>query len=323
MSEVRIAVHGAGGRMGRQLLGVIGARADTVLVAAVDAAGAPCVGADAALLAPGLPAGVLVGDDVSVLEDAAAASSRATRAVTGAPGAAGVAVDVVVDFSLPRASLALLDALPSGLPLVLGTTGFDAAGLAAIERHARTRPIVFAANYSAGVTVALELLARAAGALGEGYDIEISEAHHKHKIDAPSGTALAMGRAVAGARGRALDDVAVYAREGITGPRPDGAIGFATVRAGEIVGEHSVLFAGEGERLEIRHAADDRATFARGAVRAAVWLAGRVASAARATDGSAGPAGSAEASRAGAAGLHDMRDVLGLTLLGRSSEEDA
>ena len=267
---VRVTVHGAGGRMGRQLLGVIAAREDLSLVAALDAPGAPCAGADASLLAPGLATGVVIGTDPARLTDAAP--------------------DVVVDFSLPHASLALLDVLPAGLPLVLGTTGFDAAGLARIETHGRGRPIVFAANYSAGVTVALELLARGARALGGGYDVEIAEAHHRHKIDAPSGTALAMGRAVAGARGRELDDVAVYAREGITGARPDGAIGFATVRAGEIVGEHSVLFVGEGERLEIRHAADDRATFARGAMRAAEWLV----------------------RTAPAAGLHDMRDVLGL-----------
>ncbi len=265
---MKAGVHGAGGRMGRQLIAVIGARADMTLAAAVDAPGAPCVGVDASVLAPGTPAGVAVSDDAAALD----------------------AADVVIDFSLPPASLALLARLPARRPLVLGTTGFDAAGLAAIERAARDRPIVFAANYSAGVTVALELLARATAALGEGYDVEVSEAHHRHKVDAPSGTALAMGRAVSEARGRVLDEVAVYAREGITGPRPEGAIGFATVRAGEIVGEHTVLFAGEGERLEIRHAADDRRTFARGAVRAAHWLV-------------AGGVG---------AGLHDMRDVLGL-----------
>ena len=267
---VRIAVHGAGGRMGRQLLGVIAARPDVALAAALDAPGSPVAGVDASVLAPGLPAGTGVAHDPAVLASAAA--------------------DVAVDFSLPRASLALLDALPDGLPLVLGTTGFDADALARIDAHARDRPIVFAANYSAGVTVALELLARGAAALGPGYDVEIVEAHHRHKVDAPSGTALAMGRAVADARDVALDDVAVYAREGITGPRPDGAIGFATVRAGEIVGEHAVLFVGEGERLEIRHAADERATFARGAIRAAEWLV-------RAAPGP---------------GLHDMRDVLGL-----------
>ena len=280
---VRIAVHGAGGRMGRQLLAVIAARPDLALVAALDAPGAPCAGADASLLAPGLSPGVVIATDPAAL------GAPAEVAAGRAPGAVP---DVVIDFSLPHASLALLDALPAGVPLVLGTTGFDAAGLAAIEAAATVRPIVFAANYSAGVTVALELLARATAALGDGYDVEVSEAHHRHKVDAPSGTALALGRSVAGARGVGLDDVAVYAREGITGARPDGAIGFATVRAGEIVGEHAVLFVGEGERLEIRHAADERATFARGAVRAATWLA-------RAAPGP---------------GLHDMRDVLGLAV---------
>ena len=269
-APARVAVHGAGGRMGRQLLGVIAARPDVELAAAIDAPGSPAAGIDASVLAPGLPAGLTV--------------------ATGAGALGGARADVVVDFSLPDASLALLDALPAGVPLVLGTTGFDAAGLARVEAESGARPIVFAANYSAGVTVALELLARAARSLGDGYDVEIVEAHHRHKVDAPSGTALAMGRAVAGGRDVALDEVALYAREGITGPRPEGAIGFATVRAGEIVGEHAVMFVGEGERLEIRHAADERATFARGAVRAAVWLA-RTAP---------GP------------GLHDMRDVLGL-----------
>ena len=293
---VRVAVHGAGGRMGRQLLAVIAARPDLALVAALDAPGAPCAGADASLLAPGLAPGVTVGTDPVAL-------GAATGGDAAAGGAPGAVPDVVIDFSLPHASLALLDALPAGASLVLGTTGFDAAGLAAIEAAAASRPIVFAANYSAGVTVALELLARATAALGDGYDVEVSEAHHRHKVDAPSGTALAMGRAVAGTRGVGLDDVAVYAREGITGARPDGAIGFATVRAGEIVGEHSVLFVGEGERLEIRHAADERATFARGAVRAATWLAREAP----------GP------------GLHDMRDVLGLagTLAGPSASTGA
>ena len=269
-APVRVAVHGAAGRMGRQLLGVIAERADAALVAAIDAPGSAAAGTDASLLAPGLSAGTAVGTDPAAL------------------GAA--APDVVVDFSLPDASLALLDALPAGVPLVLGTTGFDAAGLARVEAGAATRPIVFAANYSAGVTVALELLARAARALGDGYDVEILEAHHRHKVDAPSGTALAMGRAVADARGVALDAAAVHARRGITGPRPDGAIGFAVLRAGEIVGEHAALFVGDGERLEIRHAADERAAFARGAIRAAAWLV-------RAAPGP---------------GLHDMRDVLGL-----------
>ena len=159
---MKAGVHGAGGRMGRQLIAVIAARGDMALAAAVDAPGASCIGVDAAVLAPGAPAGIAVTEDAAAL----------------------AAADVVIDFSLPRASLALLERLPAGLPLVLGTTGFDAAGLAAIEAAADARPIVFAANYSAGVTVALELLARATAALGEGYDVEVSEAHHRHKVDA-------------------------------------------------------------------------------------------------------------------------------------------
>ena len=278
---VRVAVHGAGGRMGRQLLAVVAARVGGLeLVAALDAPGAPCAGSDASLLAPGLSAGVRVDTD---------------------PGAlAGASPDVVVDFSLPVASLALLDALPAGVPLVLGTTGFDAAGLAAVETAARTRPDRVRGELQrrgspSRWSCSHVRRARSATATTS----RSAKPHHRHKVDAPSGTALAMGSAVADARGVALDDVAVYAREGLTGPRPDGAIGFATVRAGEIVGEHSVLFVGEGERLEIRHAADDRATFARGALRAAAWLV-------RASPG---------------AGLHDMRDVLGLGASGAAGPD--
>ena len=269
----RLAVNGAGGRMGRQLIAAIAERDDARLVAAADAPGNPVIGTDAGLLGGNAPCGVTVSDDL-----------------------AGTDVDVVVDFTTPAATLALLDRLENGeVRAVLGATGLDAAQRARVAEHARTRPIVFAANYSAGVTLALELLEQAARALDADYDIEVVEAHHRHKVDAPSGTALAMGQALARGRDRALEDVALYAREGITGARERGTIGFATLRGGDIVGEHTALFIGNGERLEITHRAHERMTFARGAVRAALWLRGQ------------GP------------GLYDMRDVLGLASAGRSS----
>ncbi|MDX1605885.1 MAG: 4-hydroxy-tetrahydrodipicolinate reductase, partial [Candidatus Competibacterales bacterium] len=175
-----------------------------------------------------------------------------------------------------------------GRSLVIGTTGFDPQQRERIAAAARDIPVVFAPNMSAGVNLCLKLLQTAARALGDEVDIEIIEAHHRHKVDAPSGTALRMGEEVARALGRNLEDCAVYAREGHTGERHPGSIGFATVRAGDIVGEHTVMFADAGERIEITHKASSRLTFARGAVRAARWLSGR------------GP------------GLYDMQDVLGL-----------
>ena len=269
---LRLGVNGAGGRMGRQLLQAITEREGAVLVAAADAPGSELLGSDAGLLIGSRSAGVVLSDDLSA-------------------GVTRGGLDVVIDFSTPTASLALLENLAAageGTGVVLGTTGFDAAQRARLERLARRLPLVYAANYSVGVTLALDLLEQAARALDEDYDIEVIEAHHRHKVDAPSGTALAMGEALARGRGRALEEVALYAREGITGERERGQIGFATVRAGDIVGEHTVLFGTPGERLEITHRATERLTFARGAVRAALWLAAR------------GP------------GLYDMRDVLGL-----------
>lgn len=269
---LRLALNGAAGRMGRQLLQAIEERDDARLVAAADAPGGEVVGLDAGVLIGTGTAGVTLSDDL--LAEAALAD-----------------VDVVIDFTTPAASLALLEGLAArggDTGVVLGTTGLDSAQRARLGELSGTVPLVYAANYSVGVTLALDLLEQAARALDEDYDIEVIEAHHRHKVDAPSGTALAMGEALARGRGRALDEVALYAREGITGARARGAIGFATVRAGDIVGEHTVLFGTAGERLEITHRATERLTFARGAVRAAAWLAGR------------GP------------GLYDMRDVLGL-----------
>ena len=201
--------------------------------------------------------------------------------------------DVVVDFTRPAGTLALLPrCIAAAKAMVIGTTGFDAAGRRAIESASEHIPIVFAANYSVGVTLALALLDTSARVLGESSDIEVIEAHHRHKVDAPSGTALAMGEVLAQATGRDLAQCAVYGRQGHTGPRARETIGFATVRGGDIVGEHTVLFAADGERLEISHKASNRMTFANGAVRAAVWLH----------------------AQGGASGLYSMRDVLALNV---------
>lgn len=267
-SMLKIAITGATGRMGRALIQAILAAPELSLAAALVREGSPHVGEDAGLLAGVAPAGL------------AASSDQA---------AALAAADVLVDFSLPALTGPLAAACAAaGVPLVTGTTGLDAAGQAALRDAAGRIPVLAAPNMSVGVTLALSLLEQAARVLGEDYDVEIQETHHRHKADAPSGTALRMGDAVAAARGRQLADCAVYSREGQTGPRPSGSIGFAVTRAGEVVGEHTVLFAGAGERLEIRHQADSRATFAEGALRAARWIHGKPA------------------------GLYSMRDVLGL-----------
>lgn len=274
-SPVKIAINGAAGRMGRQLLAAVAERPDTIVSAAVDAPGQPSIGVDTSVLSGGEATGVVVSDNVQGI-----LSSDSSD------------FDTIIDFSAPKVTLALLDTLKgSGKRVVIGTTGFNPAELDSLYHAAEQMPVVFAANYSIGVTVALSLLRQAAMALGDDYDVEISEAHHHHKVDAPSGTALAMGHAVADALNRDLDQCAVYAREGITGARDPKSIGFATVRAGDIIGEHTVLYAGNGERLEITHKATDRMTFARGAVRAAHWLSTQ------------------------ADGLYDMTHVLGIANL--------
>lgn len=267
-SPVKIAINGAAGRMGRQLLAAVDERADTIVSAAIDAPGQACIGVDTSVLSGGKVSGVNTVDNVmSVVSE----------------------FDTIIDFSAPKVSLALLDAL-QGLDkrVVIGTTGFDEAQLKKLHKAAQTLPVMFAANYSVGVTVALSLLHQAAKALGDDYDVEIMEAHHHHKVDAPSGTAMAMGNVVADALKRDLSTCAVYGREGITGARDPQTIGFATVRAGDIIGEHTVLFAGNGERLEVTHKSTDRMTFARGAVRAGHWLSSQPA------------------------GLYDMTHVLGI-----------
>jgi 4-hydroxy-tetrahydrodipicolinate reductase len=267
-ANTRIAILGAGGRMGRALVQALASQPGLVLAAAVDRAGIPELGADAGVLA-GVPAcGVPLTADLP---------------------AAVRAADLVIDFTRPDGTLAALPlCVAAGTALVIGTTGFSAEQKKQIAEAAGRIPICMAANYSVGVNVCLQLLRTAAQALGADYDVEIVEAHHRHKVDAPSGTALRMGEAVAAALGRKLEDCAVYGREGQTGARDGKTIGFATVRGGDVVGDHTVMFLGEGERVEITHKASSRGNFARGALRAAAWLAGRPP------------------------GLYDMQDVLGL-----------
>ncbi|MDB5776484.1 MAG: dapB [Herbaspirillum sp.] len=267
MNRIKIAVAGASGRMGRMLVETIQASDDAVLSGALDRAGAPGIGADAAAFL-GTPSNVTI---ASALSDGLSGS------------------DVLIDFTRPEATLAhLAYCAEHGIKMVIGTTGFDQAGKDAIAAAARKTAIVFAPNMSVGVNVTMKLLELAAKSFSHGYDIEIIEAHHRHKVDAPSGTALKMGEVIADALGRKLDDVAVYAREGITGERDPSSIGFAAVRGGDIVGDHTVLFAGIGERIEITHKSSSRATYAQGSLRAARFL------------------------RDKQTGLFNMQDVLGL-----------
>ncbi|MFO1326192.1 MAG: 4-hydroxy-tetrahydrodipicolinate reductase [Rubrivivax sp.] len=253
---LRIAIAGASGRMGRMLIEAVLAAPDTQLAGALDVAGSSAIGQDA---------GAFLGRSTGV-------------AVTGDLARGLADAQVLIDFTRPEGTLAHLAACrAAGVGMVIGTTGLTPAHKADIGAAATALPIVLAPNMSVGVTVMLRLLDQAARALAEGYDIEVLEAHHRHKVDAPSGTALALGEVLARASGRELKDCAVYAREGITGERRPGSIGFATMRGGDIVGEHTVLFAGTGERIEITHRATSRANFAAGALRAARFLAGRPA----------------------------------------------
>ena len=264
---LNIAIAGASGRMGRMLIDAVQAADDCRLSGALDVAGSPALGAD----------------------PLAAGGGRSGLAITADLRAGLAGADVLIDFTRPAGTLAHLAVCRElGVRAVVGTTGFDDAQRAQIAEHARHIGIVMAPNMSLGVNVVLKLLDVAARALRDGYDIEVIEAHHRHKVDAPSGTALAMGQVVADALGRDLKACAVYGREGVTGERDPKAIGFATVRGGDIVGDHTVLFAGTGERIEITHRAASRATYAQGSLRAARFLAGR------------GP------------GLYGMADVLGL-----------
>ncbi len=265
---LNIAVTGAVGRMGRTLVEAIHSAGDLRLGAALERADCPLLGADAGEVAAVGRLGVPVVSDMNAVLSQ---------------------FDILIDFSIPSATLEKLDiCAAAGKPLVLGTTGFDAAGLDRINRAAQHIPILMTPNMSVGINLVFKLIEMAAQALGDTADIEIIEAHHRNKIDAPSGTAVRMGEILARATGRELADVAVYGRQGITGVRERTTIGFETIRAGDIVGDHTVLFAAAGERIEITHRAHTRSNFAEGALRAARYLA------------TAKP------------GIHSMQDVLGL-----------
>jgi len=263
---MRVIVVGAGGRMGRNLLQAV-TDAGLELVGATERPGSPLLGRRAGELA------ALANQDVIIVDD-----------VGKCPPA-----EVLIDFTLPESTLAHARFVAaSGMRMVIGTTGFTASQMDELTSALAANPVVMAANFSIGVNLALGLIHQAATVLDESYDAEVIEAHHKAKVDAPSGTALAMGRAVARGRNVNFNDRAVYARHGLTGVRATGSIGFSVLRAGDIVGEHTAMFATAGERLEISHVATDRMTFARGAVHAAKWLETRPA------------------------GFYDMRDVLAM-----------
>jgi 4-hydroxy-tetrahydrodipicolinate reductase len=263
---VRLAIAGASGRMGRMLVEAALGAPDLQITVALDRPGSMDLGADCAAFL-GRSTGVTVGSSLDAL----------------------AAADVLIDFTRPEGTLEHLRACSErGVKLVIGTTGFDAAGKEAIAAAAQQTAIVFAPNMSVGVNATFKLLEVAARILSSGYDIEILEAHHRHKVDAPSGTALKMGEIIAEAQGRKLGDVAVYAREGHTGERRTGSIGFAALRGGDLVGDHTVMFAGIGERIEITHRATSRMGYATGSLRAARFVAGRDK------------------------GLYDMADVLAL-----------
>lgn len=266
-STHRIAVAGASGRMGQMLVDAVRQADDCVLAGALDIAASPALGQDAGA-ATGKPTGVAITADLK----------------------AGLSpAQVLIDFTRPEGTMAHLAACRElGVNLVIGTTGFSDAQKAEIEAASHDIAIVMAPNMSVGVNVVLKLLDMAARSFAQGYDIEIIEAHHRHKVDAPSGTALKMGEVVASALGRDLKDCAVYGREGVTGERDPSTIGFATIRGGDIVGDHTVLFAGTGERIEISHKSSSRAGYAQGSLRAVRFLAGRKS------------------------GLYDMNAVLGL-----------
>ena len=268
-SPRRIAIAGAGGRIGRMLIEAVVRSPDMQLAAALDLPNSPQLGTDAGLFL-GQPVGVVVSSDITAgLQNA----------------------QVLIDFTRPEGTMQHLAVCRRlGVQMVIGTTGFTEAEKDAIQTAAKDIAIVMAPNMSVGVNVTLKLLQMAALALSDGYDIEITEAHHKHKVDAPSGTALKMGEVIAAAQGRSLKDCAVYERYGHTGERVPGSIGFSTIRGGDIVGDHTVMFATEGERIEITHKSASRSTYAQGSLRAARFLAQQ------------------------RSGLFDMFDVLGLNL---------
>lgn len=268
MSQLlKIAIVGASGRMGRTLIEAVLNNKHCQLVAALERADSDHLGTDAGLML-GKNTGVLISSDLqSALKNA----------------------DVLIDFTRPEGTLDHLKVcVETQTNIIIGTTGFDETGKKIIAEAATKIGIVFSPNFSVGVNLSFALLDMAARVLNDGYDVEIIETHHRHKVDAPSGTALRMGEVVAQALNRDLKTCAIYGREGVTGERDPNTIGFSTIRAGDVVGDHTVLFANDGERLEITHKASSRATFATGAVRAALWLQGQNQ------------------------GLFDMQDVLGL-----------
>ena len=266
-SAIRVVIAGASGRMGQMLVDAVCADANMTLVGALDHASSPALGQDAGAFA-GRTTGVVIQSDLST-------------ALAGA--------HVLIDFTRPEGTLAHVQAASAaGVAVVIGTTGFSDEQKAQLQHASATTAMVMAPNMSVGVNVTLKLLEMAAKAMPTGYDIEIIEAHHRHKVDAPSGTALKMGEVVAHALGRDLKDCAVYGRDGVTGERDPSTIGFATIRGGDIVGDHTVLFAGTGERIEITHKSSSRATYAQGSLRAARFLADK------------------------SSGMYDMFDVLGL-----------
>lgn len=267
MTATRIGIVGAGGRMGRMLIEATLKDEQLVLGAVFDQPGSPTVGKSAGDLV-GMASGVLVTSDVAAgLKD----------------------IDCLIDFTRPQGTLMHLELCrQAGVGIIIGTTGFEPEDKVAIAAAAEEIPVVFAPNMAVGVNLVFKLLDTAARILNQGYDMEIVEAHHRMKIDAPSGTALRMGEVLAGAMGRELKDCAIYGREGVTGERDPSTIGFATVRGGDIVGDHTVMFCGLGERVEITHKASSRLPYALGSLRAARFIAGRKN------------------------GLFDMQDVLGL-----------
>jgi len=267
MSKIRFALVGSSGRMGRTLIEAVLKAEDAELVAAIDQPDSPFIGKDAGELI-GTPCGVAISSDLD----------------------AGLAkADCLIDFTRPEGTLLHLEScLKHKVSLVIGTTGFTPDQKKKIETASVGIPIVFAPNMAVGVNAVFKLLDVAARILNEGYDIEVIEAHHRHKVDAPSGTALRMGEVVAAALGRTLEEDAIYGREGHTGERPASQIGFSTIRGGDIVGDHTVLFAGTGERIEITHKSASRMSYALGSLKAARFMQGK------------------------ASGLFDMQDVLGL-----------
>ena len=255
MTDMRLVVVGAAGRMGRTIIRLIEESEGATVAGALERSGSPALGEDAGLLSGCPRRGIIVTDDALPLV---------------------VEADGIIDFSTPATSVALAAlAAQARIVHVIGTTGFDAEHLARIDAAARHATIVKSGNMSLGVNLVAALTRQAARALGESFDIEIVEMHHRMKVDSPSGTALLLGEAAAEGLGATLAERAVRGRDGVIGPRDPGAIGFASLRGGTVIGDHTVVFAGESERIEITHRAEDRAIFARGAIRAALWARGR------------------------------------------------